>query len=479
MRERQSDFAAKFCVLAVIGSAALGLDYSSRPVFSSTEPAQLSQNARVKDLVFVTEDLASIKSPGCDGITVFNTNQEEPVHRGDWHPSPSRLAATSDFETIIGINSNSCLSGDSVKNCRFLYILRQEKPGDYTHWTSEYVGGAGFIYLGGIAIVPNDDKLLVAVGSITDNSYHPVNPPYKIAMYSLAEIKDGKVGEEKASFQFGDSIPAEILVTRDGTKAHVLTDDNDVFTLDLDTMTQTALPIKLSGGPFSSKRHPTEIHATLSTDENLLITNNWQNPAGMIVADLNSRTALTIGISNIDGHTGVAGLAINHGSYNSDMIAINLLDRVVTGRLDRHTWKFDELDRVEIPLPRADDPIFNYGQQMSNYFTDDGRGAGPVGSIAWSGDGSKLIAAMNDINASAEFRLFGVDFSGKINHLYDWTACPQPPPIIETYCNFPPCRLPNIPNDILTPNGFVPTAQPETNHAFLPTALVNYGGDGE
>ncbi len=77
----------------------------------------------LENLVVVTEDYAHT-SPGCDAISVFNVNTGEPVYRGESRISPGRLAATTDFTTILATGATGVLPYSGLDNAPWMYLLR-------------------------------------------------------------------------------------------------------------------------------------------------------------------------------------------------------------------------------------------------------------------------------------------------------------------------------------------------------------------
>ena len=274
-------------------------------------------------LVVVTEDVA-FGPDGCDAISIFDLRNPSPLFRGAPRISPGRLAATSDFETVLAVNSN-IVGTDS-----FLYLLRRDDL-DRTDWRSEAaILGANFHLNGGIAIGPDDDTLLVTTTPHFPN-YIARPGPASVETYLLSEVSGNRIGPSHGVFVL-DSPAAEILFDDTGSLAHILTVAGSVRTIDTSLMIDVAAPIEgplptVSG--FPPGRAPAEyFHASLSPDGRTMIANRWHG-RGVTAFNLKDRTATTIDLPAAM----VGGVAFNHAESNHGLLAVHEDVQVVVYRL--------------------------------------------------------------------------------------------------------------------------------------------------
>lgn len=256
--------------------------------------------------------------------------------------------------------------------------------------------------------------------------------PYRLHKFRLDEIVDGSLGRSHGSIEI-DAPSARIFPADDGERVYVVTANSTIYTLDTATLTEVAPRMYMPGvrAGYSGTRHKlTTLHAVISTDERYIVTN--QHLGGdLYVADLVERRVHTI-----ETGLGVSGgIALNRGWINEGLLALHARAQVLLYRIE---WpsRLSEVARMVIPSPRTD-PRCNASHTSCN---------GPYNSIAWSGSGAHLIAASD--NASAEFVSLDVEPGSYVLSIRHWlTACPDDDPIDP--------RFVNLPNDILTTNGFV------------------------
>lgn len=411
---------------AATGILLLGLARPSGPVRARSA-------ADVSDLVFVSEDLATSPENGCDAVSVFSVASAEPLYRGEHHVSPGRLAATSDFSLVLANHSNIG-SPETEALGSFLYVLRGD-PGDRSRWwTDGLISGARFAPLGGIAILPDDETLLAATKGGS-------GLPHAVSRFHLSEISGGRIGPEHGARRFG-ALPVEIIPTADGRQAHVVTEDARVHTLDVAGMMDAAPVIPLE--PFGPQplaypgQYANLAHATVSADGRYLVTNRW-GAGSLNVADLARRTAWTLPLpGNVEF---VGGVALNHVGENRDVLALHAAEVVIVYEF-RPQGPLAERGLTAVGTPPA----------------DVGAVWGPSLSVAWSGDGHKVIAATN--RGTADFQVIEVaDRGATLGRTIEWSPCASDS---------------NLPNDILTENGrLAPPLIPPRFDLYLPLALVD------
>ncbi len=399
-------------------------------------------------LVAVTDDLC-VRHAGCDGISVFDIERSGPIFSGSTIVSPGRLAATSDFSTIIAINTNH--------DAPFLYYANRNSLTEY-NWRVKSLIGANFISAGGIAIAPDDDTLLVATAAVVARGGTVETGPYAVEKYSLSELAVDRLGPRRGSIVV-PSRAAEIIPTPDGRLAHIFTVTGHVLTIDIASMREVAptvqAPPLVYGGWDASKLPAPYGHATISPDLRYLIANRW-GARQVSLVDLVNRTATTIDVPLLP----TAGVAFSYGPHNTGLLAVHGIDRVGLFEF-RPPATLRHIVSTVVPPPRI--PT---APDCSSF--------GPYASVAWSGDGSHLVAASSDFRQGRlqSFVVFRVDGAkGRITLRHRWSPCPAPGPMVGPWFVSPL----SYPNDILTLNrpAFVPptpTPSPSATNTPTPTS---------
>jgi len=172
--------------------------------------------------------------------------------------------------------------------------------------------------------------------------------------------------------------------------------------------------------------------------------------------------AANIAIVDTVGHTSdlaalgsdtsfAGGIALNNGWINRDLLAIHAVDHVIIASFEPPN-RLNRISTMPIAQPRG-------GRSLVATAA-----TGPLFSIAWTTDGSHIIAAQD---GQAEFAVIEVTNGGRtLNHQRSLTAC------LEGN---------NNPNDIWTANGLItptatptpdlpPTATPTPSQTSSPTA---------
>src|SRR3990172_197439 len=336
------------------------------------------------ELVLVTEDLA-IYTDGCDAVSVFRSDSTEVVFRGETHISPGRLAATSDLNVALASPSNGAIEdviGGSWNE--FLYIAASTDS-SLTKWTSGIVLGTDIATLGGIAVLPGDEEFLAATSAKTLSPTYVIlknKPPFFVKKYLVPRrvVPEQTIRPALGKVQV-DAMVVAILVSPDGRHAYLLEENASVYTLDFHTMEIVGGPIRLPsfiappnvffGKPIN------RMHAALSMDGRYLVANRGDSNE-LSIADLVERTSWTLTTS--PDIKSIGGVALNWTQQNAGLLALHANDKVVV-----YQWAprgpLREVGRIAITPPHL----------TGNPFPD-GSG-GPKNSIAWSGDGKKLIAA--------------------------------------------------------------------------------------
>lgn len=447
-------------------------------LFQAQSSSQGSFEDEMRKLVFVTEDVAVDYRAGCDAISVFNIEKEEPVFRGKRIVSPGRLAASDDLTTIIATSSNGFPYGLAplpYSDASFLYILRKNDPlDDLSSWQTHVITAPPqFLRNGAIAL--DQDTLLLSVGTPPEPralnisppaSTEPHRAPYEIQKYNLSEITytdsyQGRLGEVHGRFLLDKSEPGAIHIANDMTSggsekvAHIVSTDGTIRSIYLDSMEEKSPLVRIEPQSKTVDSKLSVAHSTISPNGRFIVTNRFEEPE-LNVADLVDRSTRSIRLSNLSQRDSpkahILGVAFNRGFENQGLFAINTLNMVVVYLFDGR-GEPSELSRIKFnEIPQDLQPFYG------DYLIDTSIGsAGPLGKIAWSGSGSDIIASLtHPYRGASEFRVLKTDCSGRITPQFNWVACPK-----DTL---------NMPEDIFTANGKITPEAGEPTSSCWPEA---------
>ncbi len=434
-------------LLALLCLSGFRVSHPAPPALAQPQDHVLTD---VASLVVVTEDRARV-IPGCDAVSVFDLeNPSEPLLSGETHVSPGRLAGLSDLSIVLASNSNyagmdsSCRRPGLCERRRFLYGVWRSGIED-----SEEVWSAGsvirgsppyFVLNGGIAMHGGRDSLYVSQAA-RGKGLAEVGP-CSVARYRLPKREAASLGIALAAAEV-EGPAVEILLPRSGAVIHVVTAKGVLHTLDATSLKEVSQPITMPRLVVNGREIPTArtnfVHATLSPDERFVVMNRW-DVGEVSVADLLKRTA---DVRQLEGLKKAGGVAFNRGWIGKGRLAVHGIDRIGI-----YEWPADGAPRLVAmgEVPRL------YVESMG-----DREMAGPQASIAWETSGARVIAAVAD--AAAEFWVLEAAGVGKLRKAFSLTACPL---------------RKNLPNDILTANGFVsPSPTPQDTATPSPTTTAS------
>lgn len=469
---------ARPLALAGITAAALYLGGRVAKPTSADQPipgvtsAILAQH-RIEDLVVVTEDKAD-PIDGCDAVSIFDVRTGQPLFKGKTVVSPSRLASDNDLSSVVAINSNAGTDFTRVPEGAHIgpFIYRAQRQKDQADWTTNNpISGRNFTFVGGIAVTLDNQSVLISESESVStykydpNFYESMSGPYSMARYSLSVLNGGNL-IELGRASFGNTAPAEIIPTTDA-HAHVVLTNGEIATLDTNTLFESASRIKTNNQIIDGKEltlsHPSIVHASITADERYIVTNRWG--AGEVnIADLDQRTSTTYQLDDVEM---AGGVAFNHARLNSDLLAVHTRNSIVVYRFENNNLY--EIGRVATDF--NDDLDWWFETNLYSHHNLDSKiiekARGPRLSIAWSTDGSYLIAA--NMKDEAEFMTYKVEDNGRIiKPMNPLVACEYPGP--ESF--------PNIPNDILTLNERLRRPHLEKLEYFIGLPFVQ-SGQGE
>lgn len=440
----------------VVGLLLLAATLIHRPI---TMAGIGQQVVRVEDLVIVNDDVNRI-IPGCDNITVYDLTIGEVVHRGDTatnRVSPGRMSANADLTLVLAINANAGLDRS------FIALYRRHAESS-TMWSTSFVTGTVFTEQGDIALLPDEDAFLVAVG---DNHWRDSNiRDWYVKRFLVSDIRRGVIGPPLAEVQL-DLPAARIIPSPDGRFVHVLENTPDGFhvhrarvrTFDAVTLAESARPIDIAPITYTG-RGIGNADMALEPSGRYALTNisnalhDVTGPRRVNIVDLVRREArqATIGNSRVDVQL-VGGMAFNRGWVNSGVLAVHGLNRVLTFRLDDQGM-LAPMGSVDIP-----------GLSVES----NGESA-PWQHLAWSGSGGQIIAAANHPDMESDFAVIDVTDGGMTLNVVDYF---QSCMVADEGVN----RL-SRPQEIITANGMPqPTAEPPNLPGEAPECVCKVARD--
>lgn len=264
---------------------------------------------------------------------------------------------------------------------------------------------------GSVAFLPGGSQFLLGQS----------RPEVNLGLFSLDDVDAGanevqlpgavKYGRSRAGY------PAEILISRDGTVAHLVGRYGRVTTHETTSLEQVAPPI--THRPFvldpdlmqamarsGVTTTPQVVFADLSPDERYLVTNRWYAPE-INVLDLQERRSWTLAAGA--GITMTGGVAFDHGPNHPGLLAVNVLHSVVVYRF-HPDGPLEELVRQPIH------PV--------NHFADFARTkrVEVPGNVAWSASGDALIVPID--HGPNDFAILEVARCGaQITRLHEIAVC--------------------------------------------------------
>ncbi len=412
---------------------------------------------RLDDVILFTEDLA-ISRPGCDAVSVADMGLPGIVYRGDTFSSPGRIAASRDLRTIMAKRTNGIYRDvPGPASTHGLYALRAP-DGMSTDWEAMTLRSEPWTTpVGGIALTPDDRFLLLAT-----QSYSRQDQPceggrfFAVSKFAMSEIDwhAARLGPELDRLEL-PSPAAEIVLNASGQIAHLvlvpikqpasaeIQTSSRVVSLDVSTMDRVASDISIApigrypidcGTHEGIEEHPLAVtHATLHPDDRHLITNRWAEP-GLNVVDVQDRRSWLV---STPGISMTGGVAIDRAWMNPGLLAVHGVDRV-----SLYQW-LDERALAELSSVAVEPPIDLGPNPVPSGYPSY---RGPIASLAWSGSGSHIIAAQG-FRQEPEFRSWAVHGAGaRLVGASTFEVCADP--------------WHNMPNDIFTFNGSLPSPTP-------------------
>jgi Mg-chelatase subunit ChlD len=370
---------------AAIVLAAVLLAAGAGPL-SADRAAQ--REVSLDDLVWLSQITHDADVAGCGGVSVFAPAETEALFRSTAPDSPDiildGLVATTDFRHVFGLaGSGSTTEAGPPQILR----IRSDATSRRIWSTTPPITGAPFTYDRSIAILPDDETLLVE----EEDGPGRGTAAARIAKYCLSEVSpDGNLGPRRGSLAPGPLAPFQIIADADGRHAHLVPAvDSSVLSIDSTTMQSSAPPIVMPTNRVQGDRVPqNENIGSISPDGRYIVTGRWIDDA-LAVVDLVDRQAWLLPMNGLCPEC--IEVAFNHGPLNHGLLAV---------RAPREIAVFEFAPRGPLRklgrLPVAPPPI-------------DWRHS----PLAWSGDGSRIIVGAPQPNGD-EFLVIRVEDGGRV-----------------------------------------------------------------
>jgi Mg-chelatase subunit ChlD len=454
----------------LIGVAVVALSLAAALV----SPPSIGGQYLTESLVFVTED-AALPFPGCDAISAHSAETGARLSAAAMRPSPGRLTGNVDLSLVLaGSTQNWGLRDGRIYEVRLV--------GD--EWSNRWISGLSLAPIGGIAILDDEDTVLAATAGWPDSA--PELPsiivapqaPFGVSKVLWSEVTattHAVIGAVHGTFET-ESIVAEVMPAA-SRKAHLLTSEMVVHTIDADSMREAESPIQLPAFRWELGVWPAPnrsdavysymsgvIHADLSADHRYLLSGRGQGDE-IIVADLQTREAWSVALGEDVRYVG--GIAWNKARLNRDLVAVHTAESVRLLRLAPDLRSVTEhLASLDLCAPLQ--PMSLPGGELIFM-------SGPSLSVAWTADGSAVVAAGTSDQCRAaevgvpdeeEFSVLSVEEDGRrVEVRLELDVC-QPGARNRLVGPFP--------NDILTANGrLAPTPSPTSTAPPTPTAKLS------
>ena len=355
--------------------------------------AETHDNA--EDLVFVSQINAGAAGPGCNASSVVDVVSRKVLHR-----VPQRFqrmlnggfAAKSDLSLVLVTGGKWAFSSPSYQY--HLVALRPMNQG-LKLWDDAVITGTHFAPGIGIAILPDDDTLIVETNDPGDGIPGKTSTTEAyLRKFSLSEISpQGSIGSEHGSFPISPTV--QIHVSSVGYLVHVVSGSrpHGVTTLDARTMTESGERVFFPDDVADASPGMEVLSAVSGDGRYILARRVGHSDNTLSVADLVTRKSWLLPMPGYPCSStepnDCGGVAVSHAAQNHGILAVRGDEYVFTYRFDPPA-ALTRLGRVRVG--------------------SDQRFWRPP--IAWSGDGSRIITAYRN-SQPQEFAVIRVDDGGR------------------------------------------------------------------
>ena len=337
------------------------------------------------NFVAVTDSLARPIYDACPGIVVADSATGRVVTRGspmiiwpNWGYSAGQIAATSDG-TLIATLSN--------ENGWFIDVMTWSSDRD--GWTENlFHGPFGLLGGGAIAISPDDTTMLAGeVNRVQKYRVADVVKPKPVPVGAIT-MDPAAESEVRGAARHRATVAAAIKYSADSQTAYVVGNDGFVYTLDVAAWAWRGDPIAYPAMSLPMHYRARRTFASLSPDERWLVINGGDPGTGslLVLVDLRNGQATRMDALGLQEAWGVA---FNYVGADRGLLAVH-------GRTAVATYRFDEGRLSPVAATRIPAP----GHQS---WQEDARWQARFASLAWSGDGARLIANQG---GATEWRIF-------------------------------------------------------------------------
>lgn len=398
-------------------------------------PSRVQATSRpdISHSVFVYESFAR-DQPGCGAISAFDVRTGEVFYRGPSWAGHGDLAGSPDLSTVLATWNQG--------GAQTMYRLDAgaESPVDWRADRLRLVNGRHRISGSGtVAILPDGDRFVVGLSGLPDDGGNGAG------FYRLSDVGSGEaghLGDQYGFYAMRAEAPRVVLPGRDQDIVHILSHESrlpatltdtvksqaaNLHTVDTRTMAAPISTIRLpdivvddppgaglrEAGIHATVQHGNIGYATMLPDGDprlggpggsFVAVSRWGVPELAIVFVRTGQVRITRLASDLPV---VSGIAANRGWANPGLVAVHAGDRIAIYHVDPYAPTAIELARVPITPPMG--PHRGEPKMMG-------------GQIAWSSDGSRIIASANE--GTAEFVVLDVAECGRrLRPAYYVTAC--------------------------------------------------------
>lgn len=424
----------------------------------------------------------------CANVQVGDLDTLRHIAKGKEIYSPGRLSVHWSRGMILAVQAHMLYWQPGQSNppsaSTDTPVLYAMWPRDATRmsWNSGYYYSLqyGLATSGDAAFLPRGTEILMATvrwrqPRTSEDTILPNDPPFHVRKFALPPppMRPTSLGEPLASFET-NGVAAEILVSSDGSTAHIVTDNHTVQSIRTDTLAEIAPPIdippivglKAKYRDMSIGTVPF-VRGDLSPDDRYLITNQGRT-GQLTLVDLEARTAQTITTDPPLGLTG--GVTFNAGWENRWRLAVHAHSRVAIYDFDLTSLDpLKEVATAPVGAQRLDEPGVNFM------------------ALAWSGKGDRLVAQSKGPSGVEVLSVDGDQMERLPSNLGCgilnsdiWTRNGELKPSPTPTNTSPPTATPTetpIPTDTPVPTDTPPatptaTASPTTSPTVTPTGTL-------
>jgi len=328
---------------------------------------------------------------GCDAISLHDYQTGAVIDHGLKHISPARIAASIDSSVFVANPSNSCGRTDDAMSetlnpeCTGWLSMRRPHASNPDLFVDGFYSNLNLVYKGGLAMTSGTDLLVATSGGGRMRSLSMIpGPPFGVARYRLPDtlVEDGRMRPPLATLTV-NGIVGEILPVQQDSRAILVTTNGTVMTVDSDSLNQLGPPVAYPTAVslrhrYSETQPPLEgFHATaLESGDTVVVSRMFAGDIAII--SVSAGTSITQSVGASEGYVG--GVALNNGWINPGLLAVHAIDQVLVLEIATNG------NVIQLGALAINPPDISYRDVTNEEH-------GPQFSIAWTTDGSHLIAA--------------------------------------------------------------------------------------